>query len=112
MNKFRDSYILQIYLIPFYVLVYMIFSSDPVDERLLSEIEFNKTVAMKTAREIIEIIGEPDSFEIRENDRIIVFDYYNLVFCKKKEDKYTFVRLILFERGEAPLLPENIFFKK
>jgi len=109
-KKVKEQFTLQIYLIPFYFLIYMIVFYDPVHKVVWSESDFNKTMIMKNASQLINILGEPDQFEIRDN-KIVVLDYYDIVYKKKREIRYKFVRLILLERGESPLLPENIYYQ-
>ncbi len=110
-KKIKEQLLLQTYLIPFYFLVYMIAFYDPIHKKIWSELDFNKTMVMKTALEIVEILGEPNQFELREG-KIMVLDYYDIVYSKKQEIRYKFVRLILLENGATPLLPNNIYYEK
>ena len=56
---------------------------DPIHKEIWSELDFNKTMVMKTALEIVEILGEPSQFELREG-KIMVLDYYDIVYSKQK----------------------------
>jgi hypothetical protein len=86
------------------------FFHDPIG-KVWSEKEFNATVKHKTLKEIYDIFGEPESFQVRKND-LIVLDYYDLVYPKKRDTRYKFVRIVLFNRDDAVLLPNSIYFQK
>jgi len=88
----------------------MMFFYDPIGDNVWEEREFNKTVQYKTLDEVYKIFGEPQGFEVR--DRFIVVDYYDLVYPKKKEIRYQFVRLLFLNIDKPVLPPKNIFFQK
>ena len=81
------------------------------------ESDFNKSVIMKTIPQIIETIGEPKSFQVREN--FFVLDYFDTVIIENKknleEDKpqrYSLVRLLVYRGNNIPLIKNGIFFHK
>jgi len=106
----RESVVLQIYLIPFYFVVYMMFFRDPIKSGIWAEREFNLTVQNRTLDEVQQILGEPDTFQKRGD--YIILDYKDLVYPKKRELRYPFVRLIFFDNRSMVLLPQNIYYKK
>jgi|GEM_PF-2197323 len=106
----QSSLILQMYMLPFYFLMYMIIFFDPIKSGVISEIEFNKTVKYHSLQEIYKSLGEPTQLTVRNN--LIILDYYDFVYPKTRKIRYIFARLIFF-KGENPILmPQNIHFKK
>jgi hypothetical protein len=82
------------------------------------ESDFNKSVILKTIPEIIQNIGKPDSFQVRDN--FFVLDYANKIIIEnsknlKKDDplRYSLVRLLVHRQvRNIPLGKNGIFFKK
>ena len=81
------------------------------------ESNFKKSVIMKTIPEIVENIGEPKNFQVR--DKFFVLDYFDTVIIENKknleEDKprrYSLVRLLIHKGKNMPLIQNGIFFHK
>jgi len=106
----QGSITLQIYLLPFYFLMYMIIFFDPIKSGVISEIEFNKSVKYKSLKEVYEILGEPTELSTRDN--LIILDYYDFVYPKTRKTRYIFARLIFFQGENSILMPNNIYFQK
>ena len=106
----NSSIILQMYLLPFYFLMYMILFFDPIKSGVISEIEFNQTVKYKTLQEVYKSLGEPTELSVRDN--LIILDYYDFVYPKTRKVRYLFARLIFFKGKNQILMPQNIHFKK
>ena len=110
-RDFKEKLVLNLYLAPFYFVVYMMFFYDPIGD-IWEEKEFNRTVQYKSLEEIYQLFGEPQNFQIRDN--FIILDYYGLVYHKekKRENIYQFVRLLFPKNKTAVLPPKNIFYQK
>ena len=88
----------------------MMFIRDPIKSNIWKEVDFNKTFQYKSLKEVEDILGEPDLFQIR--DGLIILDYNDLVYAKHKVIRYQFVRLIFYQNRYTVLLPQNIYYKK
>jgi hypothetical protein len=106
----RELIKLNLFLLPFYFLIYMMFFYD-ADSDAWSEIDFNRTAEYRTLEELFQIFGEPDKFEDR--GKFLVLDYRGLVYKKQnKQNRYPLVRLMILNRKDTVLLPDNIYYKK
>jgi hypothetical protein len=86
------------------------FIHDPVDHQVWKERDFNLTVAGMRVDEVYSFLGEPNVFIIR--DGLLILDYYDIVYPKKRDIRYKFVRLIFFDRERTVLFPKNIYYQE